>query len=212
MEYINNLQNFLEMDGLIFIDGQTTVSNISQYADIRIETIKTMIKRNRTLFKEYGVRVIHNPNATLYNINPKSRLLTLLSCKSAAYIILNCTKTNEKRNALIEKYPTILNSLSVNFTEMYVKKYEKELSFLINGVFGFSHNIEEQRRIGNYVIDFLIDNKIAIECDEYGHEYYDKTREVDREKYIVDNGYKILRYDTRDNNMLKFIGIISDSL
>ena len=54
--------------------------------------------------------------------------------------------------------------------------------------------------------------EFIIECDENGHSYYDNESEIKREKYIRSKGYRILRYDTRENNMLGFIGKISNDL
>ena len=88
------------------------------------------------------------------------------------------------------------------------KKYENELGYLLNSLLGKYNNVESQVRCGKYKIDFVINNHIAIECDENGHSCYDLNNEIKREKYIKSQGYVVFRYDTRERNMLSFMAEI----
>lgn len=59
-----------------------------------------------------------------------------------------------------------------------------------------------QVKIGKYVVDFVVkidtvDDKYIIECD--GHDFHEKTKEQvkydkQRERFLVNSGYKVLRY------------------
>ena len=106
----------------------------------------------------------------------------------------------------------LLNSKSCYNDKIFVKKYEKELVFLLNKIFSKNHIIESQYRVDNYKIDFVIDNKIAVECDENDHVYYDEYKEKIRERCITDKGFILLRYNTKRNNMLEFIGELCEQL
>lgn len=106
----------------------------------------------------------------------------------------------------------LLNSKSCYNDKIFVKKYEKELGFLLNKIFSKNHIIESQYRVDNYKIDFVIDNKIAVECDENDHVYYDEYKEKIRERCITDKGFILLRYNTKRNNMLEFIGEVCEQL
>lgn len=62
-----------------------------------------------------------------------------------------------------------------------------------------------QYRIGNYIIDFVcLSKKLVIELDGGGHnEEYQIKRDKVRDKYLRDQGYKILRVwnNELDNNL-----------
>lgn len=53
----------------------------------------------------------------------------------------------------------------------------------------------------SYRVDLLFtDENLIIECDEYGHKNYDKTNEMERQKYFEDLGYKLIRYNPNDKH------------
>lgn len=62
--------------------------------------------------------------------------------------------------------------------------------------------INRQKVIGNYIVDFYCAaKKVVIELDGSQH-YEGKVKENDilRDNYLINQGYKILRYSNRDVN------------
>lgn len=56
--------------------------------------------------------------------------------------------------------------------------------------------IQDQVKIGPYHVDFLIINKIIIDCDEIEHKDRNEDYEKDREQFPLLQGYTILHYDS----------------
>lgn len=97
---------------------------------------------------------------------------------------------------MYEKHPEILenrkrsglNQFSGGFTD--IERMIAEELRLKN--IGFVHN----RRVGRYFADFLIFDRVIIECDgEYWHQ--DKEKESRRNKYLYDRGYFIFHLDEK---------------
>lgn len=208
--------------GLRKVDGHfTTSAYIAEFYGVKIEAIKTLVKRNRKLFDEFGNHVIEGDSLReVINRNPDlSRYMStllLISEKSVvcmAYLLSNSDVTlgvilhNSKTNKSFHN-----ELLRLNTNQAFIKKYERELGFLIHSVFDEFYKVEDQVLCGKYLIDFVINGNIAIECDENGHSCYNQEKEHKREEYLKRSGYSILRYDTRKNNMLGFIGEISNFL
>lgn len=214
---------FLNNEEIEFLDNEyTTVQNISNYFSVPKKTIETVILRNRVLLEKYGYKVLKGEQLKGYlenkniNFNNMTRSIALISRECIVIISYLLTKTDMtlKIINLNETYNRDFHNelLQSHTHNEYIKKYERELGFLIHSIFDEFHVIEDQVKCGRYHIDFVIDNKFAIECDENGHLYYDNENEIKREKYIRSKGYIVLRYDTRENNMLGFIGKISNAL
>lgn len=215
--------DFLKNEDIVFLDEQyTTVQNVADFYDVPKKTIETAILRNREILDKYGYTVLNYDELKEYKerigvvLNSKVRTITLLNRECLVIIAYLLSKTEKTLRMIglndINNHKFHEDLLQLYTQNDYVKKYEKELGFLIHSVFDKFHKIEEQVRCGKYLIDFVIDNTIAIECDEYGHSHYSQKKEQKREEYIKGCGYSILRYDTRKNNMLGFIGEISNFL
>jgi len=68
--------------------------------------------------------------------------------------------------------------------------------------------IQKQVKCGNYRIDFVINDNIAIECNENNHIGLDVVYEVNRKKYLLSKGYTVLEYNPDGDNIFKFINQI----
>ena len=69
------------------------------------------------------------------------------------------------------------------------------IGFICNA-YGSVFNVVRQHYIGKYRVDLCIDeHKLAIECDENGHNDRDEEKERVREEFIITSGYKIIRYN-----------------
>lgn len=214
----------LQNNGLVFDneDFQCTVKTLSDFYEVGIEAIKTIIKRNRSMFEdEYLVfypkdiefkRMVDAEKISRYTSTIS--VFSLIGILHLSFYIRNKTSLSIQYWLLNNKLNlyNLLNSKSCYNDKIFVKKYEKELGFLLNKIFSKNHIIESQYRVDNYKIDFVIDNKIAVECDENDHIYYDEYKEETRERCIIDKGFILLRYNTKRNNMLEFIGEVCEQL
>lgn len=198
----------------------TIVKYVAHFYEVNIKTIKTILKRNYHIFVDNGYEVLSGSTLNECKKNNQNHFssmtstIGLLNNKCVvifAYFLRKSDKTlmiikeNDIRNH--EFHEKIMGLYTSND---FVKKYEKEMGFLIHSIFDKFHKIEEQVSCGGYYIDFVIDNKLAIECDENNHCYYDKNKEIDREKFLRKSGYEVMRYNTMSDNMLGFMGEISD--
>ncbi len=78
----------------------------------------------------------------------------------------------------------------------YVMSIENQTIGYIENMFSKTYNIKRQYKFESYHVDLcFIDNKIVVECDEFGHADREKTYERDREQYIIDNNYSIIRFN-----------------
>ena len=207
-----------QQDGYLY-----NIKEISKLYLCSVETIKTIVKRNKKLFLDNGEILLYDKHDQIFRflistgkINSKTRKILLINVFGIiriAYYVKRNEIANIIKDYIMRTYPILHNEMNQGYSDnMHYKKYEEELGILLHRIFGSSHKIVNQFKIDNYYIDFLSDDKIAIECDENGHVGYDKKREVVRESKIINSGYKLLRYDTRNENIFKFIGEICDQL
>lgn len=221
---MKDIINMLQNNGLTFDtkDFRCTVRTLANFYEVGIETMKTIIKRNKSMLEdEYSVfcpkdielkGMIDSGKISRYTSSIS--LFSLKGILHLAFYIKNKTSLIIQYWLLNNKLDlyNLLNSKSCYDDKIFVKKYEKELGFLLNQIFGKNHVIESQYRVDNYKIDFVIDDKIAVECDEDAHVYYDQHKEKIREQYIINRGFILLRYNTKRNNMLEFVGEICEQL
>lgn len=66
----------------------------------------------------------------------------------------------------------------------------------------FQHfDAEEQYKIGSYRTDLCFPKqKIIVECDEHGHRKYEAELERERARYLVREGYELVRFDPYQND------------
>ena len=101
---------------------------------------------------------------------------------------------------------------SFNFRNKYIvaaseKAHVVRFSMCIEGqTIGFIENaysgacaMSRQFQIGPYRADLCFTNdKIVVECDEYGHSDRSETDEAVREEFIKNQGYAIIRYNPNE--------------
>lgn len=199
------------------------INEISKLYLCSVETIKTIVRRNKKVFLNNGEMLLYDNHDKIFRIllatgkiSSKTRKILLINVFGVvriAYYVKRNEIANNIKDYTIKTYPILHNEMNQGYSDnMYYKKHEEDLGILLHSIFGGSHKIINQFKIDNYYIDFLIDDRVAIECDENGHVYYDKKGEIVRESKIINSGYKLLRYDTRKENIYKFIGEICDEL
>lgn len=95
-----------------------------------------------------------------------------------------------------------LRSQGLLSSDVCVSSSRKELDFFSElGSFfdslGISVDMVRQHWIGDYRVDCLLDGHLVVEFDENKHLSYDSSRELVRERYILDNGYSLVRVDDK---------------
>ena len=198
---------------------EVDILQVSKFYDVTYKAISTIIDRNRYELENDGMTVCNGEKLKEIkikneNIDKKASTLTLLNplvvCRLAFYLTESDT-TIQVKNKILKTDINLYSFLSRRENTL-VKKYEKEMDYLLVNLIGKYHEIKQQISCGSFKIDFLIDDYLAIEVDEHGHSSYDKSNEIIRENFIKASGYKLFRYDTRNNNMLEFLGDVVHEL
>lgn len=105
----------------------------------------------------------------------------------------------------IDKVKHILNTSDTQeslIRRFRMKRYEEKTIPYIIESFKDVYNPIYQYKVGNYFIDLYIPElNLVIECDENGHRFYDKQKELEREQYIKNKlGCEFIRYNPNDKN------------
>ncbi len=202
---LNDVQNILKYK--YKNQNVCTTYELSDFFNVSKETIKTIFKRNSRYFKDKTICISGDDLSYFKENNPKTNKKCnkslLLWTKESLYIMSQFL-CSEKA---FELSANIKNPLSV-----YCYRQENDLKIMIIKIFSKHHTIKSQVIDGCYRYDFLIDDKIVIECDENNHRYYDKSKEEEREIYIKAKGYELLRYNTNTDDIFEFMGEISYKL
>lgn len=195
-----------------------TARQVADYFEVPINSINTTTKRYREELDEYGVKTIlgielinfknNFDQETLikYKLNKANRSLNLYETKAIfklAFLLEESDIAKQIREILKDEYPNVYCSLSS--TPAKFKRYEDKLEYMLNEIFGDYIKIEKQIKCGDYYIDYVINELIAIECDEYGHSGYNKKREKQRQTYIENKGYTMVRYNPQKDNLIKSV-------
>lgn len=60
---------------------------------------------------------------------------------------------------------------------------------------------KREHLLGDYRADLIFPNeKVLIECDEYGHKHYCQVKEKERELFFESQGYTIIRFNPNEKN------------
>jgi uncharacterized protein YheU (UPF0270 family) len=91
----------------------------------------------------------------------------------------------------------------VNASQVEVVKFPmciegQTIGFIENAYLGL-RTMSRQFRIGPYFVDLCFtDDFIVIECDEYGHHDRSVAEEMEREEFIKNKGYAMIRYNPNE--------------
>lgn len=150
--------------------------------------------------------------------NVKTRLMKYGFAENVDYIKQVEQTSSHKENIYLTKQ--CFNQLLLHFTlnqrnvtkpsedlieTKYVKRYipeEIEIIGFIAETFQSLYKVKRQYYVLKYRVDlYIIDKRIAIECDEHGHRTYDHKKEVQRENDIRNTlQCKFVRFNPHDKN------------
>lgn len=109
-------------------------------------------------------------------------------------------KRNIDKRAL-ESFISKLKELKIVDKDFFIlpKCKEKTFNFHLQDYANYlGLNLDRQVQCGSYVVDFVINNSLAIEFDENNHIQYDKKKEQERENFILER-YKLVRVNDTDS-------------
>ena len=222
----NSINTILERNGIVWSledEKLITINDLAIQLNMAIDTLKKHITRRLNKLEEGSLTIkgklyyeYEDIIQRLINTHRATKKIRQVKLIDPIGILHICNTTSGfKQLQIIEnlfyELPDVYLEINSESNMAFLKRYQTELSVLIDTIF-HNHNVEHEKYVEGYRIDFLIDNHIAIECDETGHDYYDVKHEKSREAVMGKYGYVFYRYDVRDNNMLLFIGDLLDSL
>lgn len=177
-----------------------TTEMVANYYKVDIEAVQKVIQRNRDELKEDGYKVFKGKE--LKNIKQRCQLktragsLSLFSKRAILRVGMLLTESEiakEIRTKLRRDNFDLYQQLSKE-NQLRLKRYEVDIGTYLK--YSFPKNqIKQQVKCGKYKIDFVINDKIAIEVDENGHRGYNLNKETIRTDFIQNNGYRIIRYN-----------------
>ena len=135
--------NFLNEFDLSYLkNGFVTIKTMANFYNVSIESIKTIIKRNIELFKNLGYIVLKGKelknikNENYKEIDKYCSIIALLNNKCIVCLAYLLPQSEIKYQII--SYNMKFNNnfhnelMSISSDEFYMKKYEKELGFLIH--------------------------------------------------------------------------------
>ena len=115
-------------------------------------------------------------------------------------LIVKSKKMPTKINDIAKAFDLKLNYFNPLYTTKILSKEQSTLDNIIKAFKNEKHIL--QHKVGKYKIDlYFIDNKLAIECDEHGHNDRNPEYEQQRENFITNKlNCKFVRYNPDDLN------------
>jgi len=213
------LQIFNNVKKLVLLKNNVhTTEMMADYYEVNSELIRYFIKSNKNELELDGLKVLKGKDLKDFkeligiNLTPNKKnysALTIFPIKAILKIgILLAGSDVAKlvREELIKQDPKLYEEL-INGHRLKFKKFEQKYYDYLSFSFG-SENIQKQISCGNYLIDFVLYENIAIEIDENGHSSYSKEKEIIRENYITNNDYKIIRFNPHKQKPFELIDMI----
>jgi len=231
--YISRIDVLEKVKQLLLLPdvNMATTQQVADFYDVDIEAIKYHIKNNRDELELDGYMVW---KASDFKTNNMSELKIIVNRGSFEVeftngqketfaprgvglfprkailrigILLRDSEIASKVREKLSNYPYLYNYFLFS-TKLSFKKHENNLYAYLYYSFG-KENIKRQVKCKNYLIDFVLYEKIAIECDENGHSGYNFQEELIRENCIKNKGYILIRYNPHKQKPYELIKNIS---
>jgi len=165
------------------------------------KAISNIVLRNKGILEQFRKKEELQTNA--------GKRDTFVYDKNGIIEICKLSGTNIEKQILLLKILNIPENeilLIINRNNSLYKQTELE-DILHNSLENICI-IHKQVKCGNYRIDFVLNDNIAIECNENNHIGLDIIYEANRKKYLTECGYRILEYNPDGDNIFKFINQI----
>ena len=196
-----------------------TSKQVSEFYNVRLETLKSLIFDNKEELLSNGMTVLKGVELKEFkrdigNIEelkrvPNLTIFTKQTILKIAFLLTESEVALKIRNLLKEENPKLYTELSKE-NQLRFKKYETEIKNYLEFSYG-KENLKTQVKLGKYSLDFILFNNIHIEVDENGHESYNKEKEEIRKDYILKNTeYYTIRYNPKIQQPYEIIKNICD--
>jgi len=169
------------------------------------ESVNKLVSRNEYLkdIDFSGEVAIFATDGKLYNTRVFTKQGIIEVCK------ISCVSNFNKINILKQlNIPNKIIKLLLNIPNQLMK--QNKLYDILRITFENTYDIKKQIKIGKYIVDFIINENIIIECDEFGHKDRNKFYEKTREQFLSNLGYKIIRYNPDDNDSYNVFKLINN--
>jgi len=154
----------------------------------KVQLTKHLEKNYRENIHYTKSRVIIGVRDTKKQNGGQNRIVYMLT-EEAFELLKNSFK-------LRSKY--IVNSSQVEVVKFPMCIEGQTIGFIENAYLGL-RAMSRQFRIGPYFVDLCFtDDFIVIECDEYGHHDRSVAEEMEREEFIKNKGYAMIRYNPNE--------------
>jgi very-short-patch-repair endonuclease len=166
------------------------IEDLAVYLDARKDNIKKYLFKHFQRNQDYIIVAVEKDKPKTHGGHNKEVILLRED-------VFNLIKhTYNIRN----QYITKINDVDIK-NPLLMSVETASLGF-IQDVFKDVIEMKRQFKVGKYYIDLYIPKfKLAIECDEYGHQTYSVAAETTRQKFIEDTlGCKFIRFDPCDSN------------
>jgi len=161
------------------------------------------LKENLDIFNELKIK------ETLYkDKSGKRNKMYLLNKEATLFIIKRFRLTNNLEN--INKVSDFLHSIGIEDNIILIKKREESTFIKKLELFCQAMELEykTQKQIGDYFVDFYIEDlNLIIEYDEYHHQYT-KNKDKQRDQYFQEQLYDVLHIKATNNIDKDFIEAI----
>lgn len=177
------------------------VTELASLLGTRKDHVLRFIKKHFAINKDYIVKYEENITRKKWGGNNEQIILL----KECVYDLVK--NTYNKRNRYFTSSTTI-NPCILSIENATVGFIQEAFKGIIE--------MERQHTVGKYKIDLYIPSyKIAVECDEDGHIFYGKNKEIQRQKYIEDKlGCMFLRFNPSDTDftLVSFLNRLNNEL
>lgn len=191
-------------------NGMADIDDAADFYNVNTERISSILRRSKDDFINYEEMVVFRGELLKEYINKRGksnniRNLSILSEDGMIRVGL-LIQNNVKAESLKSEFLMNINNVSEKFKKLLTGKSQQilakqfNLGRILRKSLGGLVNLAEEVKIDKYRADFLINEYIIIECDEYGHKNYDKLKEAKREKILISKGYEIIRFNPDSND------------
>lgn len=173
--------------------------------------LRQCIHRNRDTFNE-EIEVFHGETLkktkkVLRSHYFKISSLTIIKPRGLIRLglLIKNNEVAEKIKKAVLSEPVLVDYYKdILLTRNQALKKQFEIKSILSQTFSGLFEIKEEQYIGKYRVDFILNNNVIVECDEFGHRAYDQRKELERENFLKSQGYQIVRYNPDDCNTSVF--------
>ena len=187
----------VDPDGVVMISAADILSYVGRI-NSQSQFVKKFKQNTTGCYKKITPHHVIKYGKVVYN--DENKQILCMDIENARNLILYhihiARVDTETKNMLYEKFQ--LDGLELH-TPFLPSVENETLSHVCNAL---PFNFERNKQVDNYRVDcFFPDLKIALECDEYDHKNYDKSKEETRELHISKKlNCTFVRYNPHQEN------------